>query len=498
MKLSVILRSKIIDFLLSLQVMHSADSQRAFIYRAGLDTKLRAQILFGQSPAQFVPLLVSHLISYGKLEDGRNALESVLECTKNYVGHDRVMYCDALIREIHATPPERTQIVKRHDNIRHNPAVVSSNNRRSALIHLHPDFFHELKDVLMRWNQAQTDIEFIGLRPAHNLELALVEKGAISDDEASDIADLIRTHSGYSTDAGIIVFTEKRLYDEEFYQLFVGGREFDETPPNIGILSLHFLRQLYSKKSPKTLMFRAIVSNILFSIGIDAGLEDHDNIVKGCIMDFCYNMPDIQKGLRNGPKFCPQCMAYLEQHGKTYLIQLVNSFLQTADLDAKDGTITKTILFRDQAYKKGERFNYDIMLSFVEEDNVYAKQLVHPLRKAGIDVFCEAFSRAKLWGKERQIYLTDLYRLRAKYNVVLFSQSSQATWKNRELETLFSKIFEANEDYILPIRLDSSEMPTVLSTCGYLNWAEETVESITQLIQQKLCDYHETPTNYLL
>jgi hypothetical protein len=100
MKSQHALHKKIVEFLISIPNVHDSNTQRALIYSAGLDTQLQNQINFVGPPAQFFPLLVSILRSYGKLEDGRNALEAVLESAKSYVGQDRRDYCDTLIQEL--------------------------------------------------------------------------------------------------------------------------------------------------------------------------------------------------------------------------------------------------------------------------------------------------------------------------------------------------------------------------------------------------------------
>lgn len=106
MKLSNNLQKKIDTFLSSLPVMHDSESQRAFICRAGLDDQLQNQLPFGRSPAQFVPLLVSTLVNYERLRDGRFAFEAVLESAKTYIGPDKQAYCDTLIQQIRSIDPE--------------------------------------------------------------------------------------------------------------------------------------------------------------------------------------------------------------------------------------------------------------------------------------------------------------------------------------------------------------------------------------------------------
>ena len=139
-------------------------------------------------------------------------------------------------------------------------------NPRIILVHLHLDFEKHLLPLLHKWNEAQSLFEFVGLRPSRKLEQILLNPGVISDDEASLTADQIRAEAGFKPTDGIVVFTEKRLFDDIYYQLFVGGREADETPPNVSILSLHFLRQVYNVSDSNKSKFLAPSFRIFFSL----------------------------------------------------------------------------------------------------------------------------------------------------------------------------------------------------------------------------------------
>lgn len=99
MDLPLALNQKIIDFLSSLPNIHDSESQRALLLQAGLDSQLQAQIPVGKPPAQFIPSLISILLSYGKLNDTQYALEAVLKASKNYIGQDRQTYCESLLDE---------------------------------------------------------------------------------------------------------------------------------------------------------------------------------------------------------------------------------------------------------------------------------------------------------------------------------------------------------------------------------------------------------------
>ena len=109
MELTVILQNKIIDFLKSLPNLDDIRSRQAFIFSVGLDSQLYDQIPFDETPAQFAPLLVSRLLKYGKLNDGRHAIEAVLETAKHYIGQDKQAYCNSLIKELHTIDISQSQ-----------------------------------------------------------------------------------------------------------------------------------------------------------------------------------------------------------------------------------------------------------------------------------------------------------------------------------------------------------------------------------------------------
>lgn len=110
MDLPVTLYNGIVDFLTSLPNIDDIDTQRVIIYRAGLEQELQTQISFSKPSAQFASLLVATLVGYGILKDGRNALESVLEAAKHFVGSDGKKDCDALIQELQVHSKEQKQI----------------------------------------------------------------------------------------------------------------------------------------------------------------------------------------------------------------------------------------------------------------------------------------------------------------------------------------------------------------------------------------------------
>ena len=111
MEVSVELRQKIIDLLTAIPNISDPQVRQALIHSAELDPQLRNQISFVSSSGAFFQLLLSTLIQYGRLNDGRHAIAAILEASKAFLGQDGRAYCDELINEItgSAIPKHGTQ-----------------------------------------------------------------------------------------------------------------------------------------------------------------------------------------------------------------------------------------------------------------------------------------------------------------------------------------------------------------------------------------------------
>src|SRR5216684_644847 len=116
-------------------------------------------------------------------------------------------------------------------------------------------------------------------------------------------------------------------------------------------------------------------------------------------------------------------------------------------------------------------YPYDVALSFAGEDRSYADALAEALHQRGLTVFYDKYEKANLWGKNLYTYLSDVYQNKARYCVMFLSRNYAAKlWTNHEREAAQARAFRENEEYILPMRLDDTEIPGFLQTTGYLNW----------------------------
>ena len=129
----------------------------------------------------------------------------------------------------------------------------------------------------------------------------------------------------------------------------------------------------------------------------------------------------------------------------------------------------------------------DVALSFAGEDRAHAEALAAELKAHNVTVFYDKNEKDILWGKDLYQHLTDLYRNQAKYCVVFVSKHyAGKLWTNHELKAAQARAFSEAKEYILPVRLDDTELPGILPTTGYLSIPPETPATLTIALIAKL------------
>jgi hypothetical protein len=130
---------------------------------------------------------------------------------------------------------------------------------------------------------------------------------------------------------------------------------------------------------------------------------------------------------------------------------------------------------------------YDVALSYASEDRSHAETLAHALRLRGVKVFYDQYEASTLWGQNLYTYLADLYQNQARYCVLFLSQHyAIKLWTTREREAAQARAFKEQREYILPIRLDNTEIPGLLPTISYIEWNNHKVDYIVDSIIYKL------------
>ncbi len=139
---------------------------------------------------------------------------------------------------------------------------------------------------------------------------------------------------------------------------------------------------------------------------------------------------------------------------------------------------------------------YDVVLSFAGEDRKYVEQTAKYLKNKGVKVFYDNYETIDLWGKDLYQHLDNVYHRKAKYAVIFISNYySKKLWTNHELKSAQARAFSENEEYILPVRFDDTEIPGIRNTIGYLSLKDLKPSQLGKKIIEKLGEIE--PENFL-
>jgi hypothetical protein len=136
---------------------------------------------------------------------------------------------------------------------------------------------------------------------------------------------------------------------------------------------------------------------------------------------------------------------------------------------------------------KNSNINYDLAISFAGEDRAIAEQIAEKLKSLGYKIFYDKYEQANLWGKDLYSHLNDVYSNKAKYCLMIISNSyAKKHWTNHERQAAQAKAFRQNEEYILPLRLDSTEIPGINITVGYVDYNQTGFDETIKLLIDKI------------
>ena len=174
----------------------------------------------------------------------------------------------------------------------------------------------------------------------------------------------------------------------------------------------------------------------------------------------------ISDGIRKG-------ILFITAHGIDYL----------GEIDKK----TKIIENGVQIAEIKQEYEYDIAISFAGEDRDIAREIANSLAAQNIKVFFDEFEKEKLWGTNLYDHLSHVYTYAAKFCIILISENySKKSWTNFERRNAQARAFRESREYILPVRLDKTELPGLPETVGYLSFDDTTVNEIVESVKLKL------------
>ena len=131
--------------------------------------------------------------------------------------------------------------------------------------------------------------------------------------------------------------------------------------------------------------------------------------------------------------------------------------------------------------------NFDVAISFAGTERAEAEKLADIIRAAGYAVFYDNYYPEHLWGKNLPVFFDEIFRKRARFCVMFVSKEYRdRKWTSLEARSAQARALEEKgNEYILPIRVDGTELEGLLPTIGYVP-INTGIEKIGEVLVKKL------------
>jgi len=137
--------------------------------------------------------------------------------------------------------------------------------------------------------------------------------------------------------------------------------------------------------------------------------------------------------------------------------------------------------------EKSTLYKYDFGLSVAGEDRKYAEELALLLRKESVKVFYDRDEEAELWGQDLYQKFQQIYGKKCRFFIPFVSKNYiEKRWPKHELKQAQARDFKSDVEYILPLRLDDTELPGLNETTAYVDLRIKSIEEVSQLCLTKL------------
>lgn len=133
----------------------------------------------------------------------------------------------------------------------------------------------------------------------------------------------------------------------------------------------------------------------------------------------------------------------------------------------------------------GPSIEFDVAISYAREDKNIALEIAEKLKKQGIKVFYDDFFKAEIWGRALDEYFNEVYGRKSKFIIILVSKNyPKKDWTNFEFKIARSESLNRPGEFILPIRLDDTNLFGLKDTIGYIRYSNS--DEIVNLIKKKI------------
>ena len=133
------------------------------------------------------------------------------------------------------------------------------------------------------------------------------------------------------------------------------------------------------------------------------------------------------------------------------------------------------------------QIEFDVAITFAGPDRKIAEDIAQLLTKSNVKVFYDAFETGELWGEDLYSYLAEIYSKKARFCLMLLSSHyASSLWTNHERRFAQARAFRESSAYILPLKLDDTEIPGIAPTTAYIDLRTVPLSEVVALVKEKL------------
>lgn len=115
-----------------------------------------------------------------------------------------------------------------------------------------------------------------------------------------------------------------------------------------------------------------------------------------------------------------------------------------------------------------KHYEYDVALSFAEEDHALVECVVAALKEKGVNPYYYKEKTEETWGEQLDHMLREIYGKKSRLCVIFYSKHYVAKqWTNFEMNTAQRRQTRNIRTYILPLKLDDTSLPKALGKVVY-------------------------------
>ncbi len=142
-------------------------------------------------------------------------------------------------------------------------------------------------------------------------------------------------------------------------------------------------------------------------------------------------------------------------------------------------------------------YEFDVALSFAGEDREYVEEVNEALKRVGVRTFLDSDYLAETWGEDLVEFFDAIYRKQSHF-AMLFISRHYATkmWPREERRSALARAMEERGAYILPVRLDDTEIDGLRPTLGYIDARRTGIDGLVSAFLAKLSGRSAAPDGW--